>query len=56
MTLAEMAEYVGIYNNGCESGIEVLIRENKLFLRIEKNEYPLSKIGDRRHRFRISCV
>jgi CubicO group peptidase (beta-lactamase class C family) len=48
MAPAEMSEYVGVYNNGGESGVEVFIREGKLFLRAGKSEFPLSKIGDRR--------
>jgi hypothetical protein len=48
MTLAEMSEYVGVYNNGGESGVEIFIRAGKLFLRVGKSEYQMSKIGDHR--------
>lgn len=47
MTVAEMSEYVGVYNNGGEP-VEIFIREGRLFLRIGKTELPLSKIGNRR--------
>jgi CubicO group peptidase (beta-lactamase class C family) len=47
MTLAEMSEYVGVYNNGGD-GVEVFIREDKLFLRYGKRELQISKIGDHR--------
>ncbi|HZP83833.1 MAG TPA: serine hydrolase domain-containing protein [Chthonomonadaceae bacterium] len=48
MTPAEMSDYVGVYNNGGESGVEIFVREGRLFLRAEKSEFPLSKIGERR--------
>lgn len=47
MTLGEMSEYVGTYNNGGEP-VEIFIREGKLFMRVGKSELQLSKIGDRR--------
>ncbi len=47
MTLAEMAEYVGLYNNGGDP-VEIFIREGRLFLRTGKSELQLTKIGDRR--------
>ena len=47
MTLAEMAEYVGTYNNGGDP-VEIFIREGRLFMRVGKSQLQLSKIGDRR--------
>jgi len=47
MTLAEMAEYVGTYNNGGDP-VEIFIREGRLFMRVGKSELQLSKIADRR--------
>ncbi|MGH9842388.1 MAG: serine hydrolase domain-containing protein [Blastocatellia bacterium] len=47
MTLAEMSEYAGVYNNGGEP-VKIFIRENRLFLQTGKTELQLSKIGDRR--------
>jgi len=48
MTLAEMSEYTGVYNNGGKSGIEIFIREGKLFVKYGNQELQLQKIGDRR--------
>jgi CubicO group peptidase (beta-lactamase class C family) len=47
MSLGEMSEYVGTYNNGGDP-VEIFIREGKLFIRVGKTELQLSKIGDRR--------
>jgi CubicO group peptidase (beta-lactamase class C family) len=47
MTNAEMAEYVGRYSNGGDP-IAILVRDGRLFLRVDKNELELSKIGERR--------
>jgi CubicO group peptidase (beta-lactamase class C family) len=48
MTLAEMSQYVGTYNNGGESGVEIFIRDGQLFVRVGQAELRMSKIGERR--------
>jgi CubicO group peptidase (beta-lactamase class C family) len=56
MTIGEMSEYVGLYNNGGETPVEIFIRDRKLFLRAEKSELEISKIGDRRLMIKVPEV
>jgi CubicO group peptidase (beta-lactamase class C family) len=47
MSLSEMAEYAGVFNNGGDP-VEIFIRDRRLFLRAGQSERQLFKIGDRR--------
>jgi CubicO group peptidase (beta-lactamase class C family) len=48
MTEAEMASYVGIYENPSNPRMEIFIRDGKLFFKSGSNEFPLKKIGNLR--------
>lgn len=48
---AEISELVGTYTNKPEHA-EILVKENKLVLKLEDGEFPITKIGD--HRFSIT--
>ncbi len=48
MTAAEMQDYVGTYNQPNRWKIEILVKENKLFIRELNQELPLTKIGENR--------
>jgi hypothetical protein len=48
MTEAEMASYVGVYENPSNPRMEIFIRDRNLFFKSGRNEFPLKKIGNLR--------
>jgi CubicO group peptidase (beta-lactamase class C family) len=53
MSESEMREYVGVYEQPNRFRIEVMIKENKLFLKEFNNEMALTKIGENRFAFQF---
>jgi hypothetical protein len=46
MSDAEMANYVGTYENPSNPVMDIFIKEGRLFFKSSGNEFPLKKIGD----------
>ena len=53
MSESEMKKYVGVYEQPNRFKIEVLIKENKLFVKEFNNEMAVTKIGENRFAFQL---
>ena len=50
---SEMKKYIGIYEQPNRFKIEILVKENRLFIKEFNNEMPLTKIGESRFSFQF---